>query len=65
MKIKDIKERYEDGDSHPDDIRDLLLENEKLLEAIENFCKEANWASKAWKEQPHVAKLFQIIENKD
>jgi len=35
-------------------------ENAMLLQAIAAFVAESQWAANAWKEQPHIKRLFDI-----
>ena len=32
----------------------------ELQAAIDTFCGESEWASPAWKAQPHIARLFEL-----
>lgn len=40
----------------------LDLENGELLQAVQEFCRESNWSARAWRAQPHIAKLYELAE---
>lgn len=37
-----------------------MITREELISAIKEFCEGQKWAADNWKQQPHIAKLFQI-----
>jgi hypothetical protein len=47
-------------DQDEKEIAELKAENERLKEAIEEFCKNSEWNAEAWKRQSWIAPIFEI-----